>query len=51
MQTTVIFPLLSVYNTTTKGFIYYVNNWFDTEFVNLLLLSCTSRSVNRNITT
>jgi hypothetical protein len=36
----------------TKGFlIYYVNNWFGIEFVNLLLPSYTSKLCNRNTIT
>jgi hypothetical protein len=38
-------------DNTAKGLIFHVNNWFGIEFVNLLLLSYTFRSVNRNNTT
>jgi hypothetical protein len=32
---------------TAKGFVFHINNWFHIEFMNLLFLSYTSRSVNR----
>jgi hypothetical protein len=49
MQTIIISPIPTVYTLYYQGFIYYINIWFGTESVNLLLLKY--RSVNRNITT
>jgi hypothetical protein len=51
MQTTVISPYPLFIDNIAKGFIYFVNNWFSTELVNMLLLIHTSRSVKRNVTT
>jgi hypothetical protein len=43
--------LLLIDNIAEGFLIFYLNNWFGIEFVNLLLLSHISRSGNRNIKT
>jgi hypothetical protein len=45
MQTTVIYPMPAVIDNTSKGFVYYVNNWFSIESMNLLYLQDSEQNV------